>query len=95
MNEFRQMTNGSIRIGISNNLPTMKILSILGYKQPMKRRNVLSYYKLCAISEASGIISCRNKSIKRGRAIRDPYVKKTQRGNPTTPVALRVDPAKL
>lgn len=34
--------------------------------------DVLSTYKLCAVSKAAGIFSNRKQSIKRGRSVKDP-----------------------
>jgi putative transposase len=78
MNDYRKMTNDVIRIGIANgNVSTLKRLSILSYRELKKRyRDAPSYYKLCAISKASGILASRNKSIKRGHDTKDPYVKR-------------------
>jgi putative transposase len=73
------MTSDVIRIGLANNNSTsnMKRLSNLSYNELKTRyRNVPSIYKLCAISKAAGIISSRNKSIKRGYPTKDPYVRK-------------------
>ena len=77
MENYRQMTNDSIRIGLANGNVSTKRLSKHRYKELKRNRNVPSYHKLCAISKASEIIASRNKSIKRGRATRDPYVKRT------------------
>jgi putative transposase len=78
MNDYRKMTNDVIRIGIANgNVSTLKRLSILSYRELKKSyRDAPSYYKLCAISKASGILASRNKSIKRGYDTKDPYVKR-------------------
>ena len=77
MEEYRQMTNDSIRIGLANNkVSTMRRLSKLSYKELKKFVNVPSHYMLCAISKASGIISSMNKSVKRGHKTKDQYVQK-------------------
>ncbi len=76
MNEFRQMTNDAIKIGIASDVSVLKRLSKLCYKELNGFRKVPTYYKLCAISKASGIISARNKSLKRNRVTKDPYVTK-------------------
>ncbi|MHB1908461.1 MAG: IS200/IS605 family accessory protein TnpB-related protein [Nitrososphaerales archaeon] len=73
--EFRQMTNESIRIGLANDASSLKRLSNLSYKE-LKRYNVRSCYKLCAISKAAGILASRKKSINRGFETKDPYLKK-------------------
>ncbi len=53
----------------------MKRLSKLAYKQ-LGTYEIVSYYKLCAISHAAGILANRRKSIKRGLEPRQPYAKK-------------------
>jgi putative transposase len=75
MQEYRKMTNDAIQIGLANDTSTMKRLSALSYKV-LKRCNVPSCYRLCAISKAAGILASRKKSIKRGHPTKDPYLKK-------------------
>jgi putative transposase len=75
INVYRQITNEAIRIGLASDSSSLKKLSILSYKQ-LKRYNVPSCYKLCAISKAAGILSSRKKSIRRGYPTKDPYLKK-------------------
>ena len=75
MESFRQMVNECIRIGLQNNVSTMKRLSKLCYPQ-LAEYDVISYYKLHAISKAAGILANRKQSIKRCRRTRDPYLKK-------------------
>ena len=69
------MVNDCIRIGLQNNVTSMKRLCSLSYKQ-LAKYNVLTYYKLCAISHATGILLNRKKSIKRGREPRMPYARR-------------------
>ena len=69
---FRMMTNACIRIGLANDVSTLRKLSHLCYKE-LSRYNVISYYKLHAISRAAGILASRKKSIRRGIPTRDPY----------------------
>lgn len=68
------MTNDCIRIGLSSDCSTLKRLSMLCYKE-LKRFHIPSYYKLCAISKATGILASRKKSIKRGYLTKDPYLR--------------------
>ena len=75
MKDFKQMTNAVIRIGLENNASTLRRLSTLTYKQ-LKDYEVPSYYKLCAISKAAGILASRKKSIRRGYPTKDPYMVK-------------------
>ncbi len=48
---------------------------MLSYHE-LKQYDIPSYYKLCAISKAAGILASRNKSIKRGYPVKNPYMKK-------------------
>jgi putative transposase len=75
MKTFRQMVNDCIKIGLDNNISTMKKLCSLSYKQ-LVSYDIISYYKLCAISHAAGILANRKKSIKRGFQPRRPCATK-------------------
>jgi putative transposase len=72
MEIFRKMINDCIRIGLEHDVSTMKQLCSLAY-QKLSRYDIISYYKLCAISHAAGILANRRKSIKRGLKPRRPY----------------------
>jgi putative transposase len=65
METFRRMVNDCIRIGLENDACTLKKLSMLCYPA-LARYDVISYYKLHAISKAAGILANRKQSIKRG-----------------------------
>ena len=73
MESFRLMCNDAIRIGLANDASSLKRLSTLAYGE-LKEYRVPSYYKLCAISKAAGILAARKKSIKRGFATKKPYL---------------------
>ena len=75
MESFRQMTNVCIQIGLESDASSLKRLSLLSYKQ-LGGFQIPSYYKLCAISKAAGMLSARKKSIKRGYRTKNPYLKK-------------------
>jgi putative transposase len=75
METFRQMVNDCIRIGIENNCSTMKKLSLLSYHE-LSKYQILSYYKLTAISQASGRLSQMKRDIKKGKTPKSPYVSK-------------------
>jgi putative transposase len=66
------MVNESIRIGLANNVSTLRRLSLLSYNQ-LAKYDSPSCYKLCAISRAAGILAARKKSLKRGFPSRTPY----------------------
>lgn len=76
METFRQMVNDCIRIGLENNndASTLKKLSRLCYPV-LGKYDIVSYYKLHAISKAAGILSNRKQSIKRGHPTKTPYMK--------------------
>src|SRR6059058_6698775 len=69
---FRRMVNESIRIGIANDVSSLRTLSLLSYNQ-LAQYDSPSCYKLCAISRAAGILASRKKSLKRGLSTRTPY----------------------
>lgn len=75
MEIFRHMVNHCIRMGLENDSTTLKRLSCLAYHE-LGQYDILSYYKLHAISKAAGILSNRKQSIKRGIATKDPYLRK-------------------
>jgi putative transposase len=74
METFRQMVNDCIKIGLDNNSASMKKLSSLSYQQLVKY-DIISYYKLCAISHAAGILANRKKSLQRGSKPRQPFAR--------------------
>jgi putative transposase len=74
MTKFRNMVNDCIRIGLQNSVTSLKALSIKSYHY-LDRYDIVSYYKLHAISRASGILQNRKKSIKRGFKAKTPYLK--------------------
>lgn len=75
MEIFRQMLNDCIRIGLQLNKTSMKSLSLASYSK-LKRYQILSCYKVCAIPRAAGILSNYRKLLKKGKKIRKPYCKK-------------------
>ena len=76
METFRQMVNDCIRTGLENDCSTLKKLSGLAYHK-LEQYDILSYYKLNAISQACGRLSQMKKDIKKGRTPRSPYVRKS------------------
>ena len=74
---FRKMVNESLRIGLANDVSTLRKLSLLSYNQ-LAQYDSPSYYKLCAISRATGILSARKKSVRRGYATKTPYAVRPQ-----------------
>ena len=76
METFRRMVNDCIRLGLQNDASTMKRLSKLSYSE-LVRYDIVSYYKLHAISKAAGILANRKQSLKRGYPTKAPYLAKT------------------
>src|SRR2546422_1649536 len=74
---FRGMVNESLRICIANGASSLRKLSLLSYNQ-LAQYDSPSYYKLCAISRAAGILAARKKSIRRGFTTRTPYTFRQQ-----------------
>src|SRR2546426_8913653 len=66
------MMNDAIRIALAYDATTLRRLSLLAYNE-LARYDSPSYYKLCAISRAAGILAARRKSIRRGFTTRTPY----------------------
>ncbi len=75
MGTFRDMVNHCIRIGLENNCSTLKKLSLLSYHE-LKQYDILSYYKLTAISQACGRLAQMKKDIRKGRNVKSPFVRK-------------------
>jgi len=74
---FRQMLNDCIRIGLAENSTSLKSLSINAYSQ-LADYQVPSYYKLCAISGATGILKNYWKAKRKGRRVNEPYARRLQ-----------------
>jgi hypothetical protein len=49
------MMNRCIRVGLEKNVSSLKALSLRAYPQ-LSSYDVMSYYKLCAISAAAGVL---------------------------------------
>jgi len=75
------MTNVCISIGTEEERKGDRILTLmklcrLSYHS-FDRYDIASYYKVCAISRAMGILSARKKSMKRGIPTKTPYAVKS------------------
>ncbi len=75
--QFRQMLNHCIRIGLEGNLTSLKSLSLKAYPR-LSGYECLSYYKLGAISRAVGILRNYRKAKRKHRRVRDPYATRLQ-----------------
>ena len=71
------MLNDCIRIGLTQNLTSMKSLSLKAYGE-LSEYDTPSYYKLCAISKAAGILRNHRKARRNGRHVKDPYARRLQ-----------------
>lgn len=66
------MINDCIRIGLKENVTSLKSLSLKAYHQ-LSAYDVPSYYKLCAISSAAGILRNHRKSSRKNPNVKTPY----------------------
>jgi putative transposase len=78
---FRQMTNDCVRIGLElerrgHPMTSKQTLANLVYQELRRRYGGYSGYTLGAISRATGILSARSKSIRRGFPTKTPYAKR-------------------
>jgi len=67
------MVNDCVRIGIRENVSSMKSPSVKAYHQ-LSAYDVPTYYRLTAISRAAGILRNYGKELKRDRRARVPYI---------------------
>jgi len=75
LEQFRQMLNDCIRIGLAENVTSLKALSLKAYNQ-LSRHDVASYYKLCAISAATGILRNYRKAKRKNPYVKEPYARR-------------------
>ncbi|MDE1729156.1 MAG: hypothetical protein KGH81_08280, partial [Thaumarchaeota archaeon] len=73
METFRQMVNYCIRLGLENNVTTLKKFSSLFYHE-LDCYQIQSKYKLTAMSQACGRLSQMKRTLKKGIIPRSPYV---------------------
>ena len=74
LEQFRCMMNDCVQIGLDQNLTSLKALSLKAYRQ-LARYDVMSYYRLCAISAATGILRNNRRAVRHGNKARRPYVR--------------------
>jgi putative transposase len=77
LEQFRQMLNECVRIGLSEDVTSLKSLSTKAYNQ-LAAYPVMSYYKLCAISKAAGILRNYHKAVRKNPEAREPYARRRQ-----------------
>ena len=66
LDEFRRMVNVCIAVGIEENVSSLKTLSMKSYHR--LSRDMLSYYRLCAISKTTIILHNYRKAKKKSPA---------------------------
>jgi putative transposase len=75
LDEFRLMMNMCIQVGLAENVTSLKALSLKAYKR-LATYNVMSYYKLSAISGATGILRNYRRTARKGEKLTTPYVRR-------------------
>ncbi len=71
------MLNNCIRIGLAENVTSLKSLSPKAYRQ-LEQHDAMSYYKLCAISKAAGILKNYRKAKRKKQHVDEPYAQRPQ-----------------
>src|SRR2546425_727629 len=74
LDQFRRMVNVCITVGKQENISSLKALSLRSYYR--LTHDMLGYYRLCAISTATAILSNYRKAMRRNPRTRTPYAKK-------------------
>ncbi|MGA8857615.1 MAG: transposase [Candidatus Bathyarchaeia archaeon] len=77
LEQFRQMLNDCVRIGLTENMTGLKSLSTKAYGQ-LAAYDAMSYYKLCAISKATGILRNYRKARRKNPETKEPYARRLQ-----------------
>jgi putative transposase len=75
MKIFKEMINFCIKIGLQENISTLKKFSSLHYKD-LSQFEIQSKYKLTAMSQAMGRLAQSKKDMKKGKTLKSPYVSK-------------------
>jgi putative transposase len=77
LEEFREMLNDCVRVGVAENVTSLKSLSTKTYGQ-LAAYDMMSYYKLCAISKATGILRNYRKVRRKNPETKEPYARRPQ-----------------
>jgi len=72
--EFKRMVNVCISVGIEENISSLKALSLKAY--PRLSREILGYYRLCAISTCTGILRNYRRAKRRDPKTRIPCARR-------------------
>ena len=77
LDEFRKMMNTCIQVGLVENLTSLKALTRRAYRQ-LAAYDTMSYYKICAISQATGILRNYRKAGRKNPETKQPYARRPQ-----------------
>ncbi len=75
MDIFKEMVNHCIRIGLENDVTTLKKFSTMFYHE-LDNYQIQSKYKLTAISQACGRLSQMKCDIRKGKRVNSPFIRK-------------------
>nr|MDO8100860.1 transposase [Candidatus Njordarchaeota archaeon] len=75
LDDFRMMMNDCIRIGLAQNITSMKALSKRAYHE-LAWYNIPTYYRLTAISKATGILRNYRHALRKNPKTKKPYASK-------------------
>src|SRR5208337_542769 len=77
LDEFRLMMNACIQVGLDENTTSLKTLSLKAYKQ-LAKYDTMSYYKLCVMSGATGILRNHRRTARHAANPTAPHVRRLQ-----------------
>ena len=72
---FRLMLNTCVQVGLAENVTSLRALSLKAYKQ-LAPYDAMSYYKLCAISNATGILRNYRRTARHVEKPTTPYFRR-------------------
>jgi putative transposase len=75
LDEFRKMVNDCIRIGLAENVTSMKALSKKAYRK-LAGYDAPTYYRLTAVSKAAGILRNYRHAARKQPGVKKPYAAK-------------------
>ena len=75
LEDFRLMVNDCVRIGLKENITSMRRLCLASYRA-LAEHPAVTYYRLTAISRAAGVLRSYRKSLRRNSQMKIPHAKK-------------------
>jgi putative transposase len=72
LDEFGKMVNDCIRVGLAENVTSMEALSKKAYHE-LARYDAPTYYRLTAISKATGILRNYRHALRKQQKVKKPY----------------------